>query len=445
MQMTIKTSQKVTQVLSAQLVQHLEILQYSANELEQYIYEKANENPLIVVTDAEAKRQYEEIMQLASCSFNTFSLPYDVSRNDQFNIIEMKLAEKESYEQFLLEQVPMHKNLSSVDLRILKFLIQSLDDRLFLDVELEIVAQKYKTTLSHVEAILDLLQTFEPVGVGARSYKEYLLIQLDNDQFAPIIASQFISSDLELVAAQAFKQLSKKYNIPLQEVKKAVHYIKKLKPIIVGDKLETIPYVNPDIEVKKIEEEWIIKLNRHYLPSVSIDESYVTLLKNDLNYKTYYRDSIKDALALLQGIEQRDKTLYELARWFVQLQEDFFIDGLEAIKPMRLKDVAGVLGVHESTISRAIRGKYIQVPHGIYALQSFFTKGLMNTSGKMDSIMYIKKRLKQLIEREDKQNPLADQQITNILCTEGIQISRRTVAKYREEMNITSSFNRAYG
>ncbi len=138
--------------------------------------------------------------------------------------------------------------------------------------------------------------------------------------------------------------------------------------------METIPYVNPDIEVKKIEEEWIIKLNRHYLPSVSIDESYVTLLKNDLNYKTYYRDSIKDALALLQGIEQRDKTLYELARWFVQLQEDFFIDGLEAIKPMRLKDVAGVLGVHESTISRAIRGKYIQVPHGIYALQSFFYK-----------------------------------------------------------------------
>ncbi|QDQ01987.1 RNA polymerase factor sigma-54 [Lysinibacillus fusiformis] len=445
MQMTIKTSQKVTQVLSAQLVQHLEILQYSANELEQYIYEKANENPLLVVTDAEAKRQYEEIMQLASCSSNTFSLPYDVSRNAQFNIIEMKLAEKESYEQFLLEQVPMHKNLSSVDLRILKFLIQSLDDRLFLDVELEIVAQRYKTTLSHVEAILDLLQTFEPVGVGARSYKEYLLIQLDNDQFAPIIASQFISSDLELVAAQAFKQLSKKYNITLQEVKKTVHYIKKLKPIIVGDKLETIPYVNPDIEVKKIEEEWIIKLNRHYLPSVSIDESYVTLLKNDLNYKTYYRDSIKDALALLQGIEQRDKTLYELARWFVQLQEDFFIDGLEAIKPMRLKDVAGVLGVHESTISRAIRGKYIQAPHGIYALQSLFTKGLMNTSGKMDSIMYIKRRLKQLIEREDKQNPLADQQITNILCTEGIQISRRTVAKYREEMNIMSSFNRAYG
>ncbi|MFJ7951457.1 RNA polymerase factor sigma-54 [Lysinibacillus sp. NPDC096418] len=445
MQMTIKTSQKVTQVLSAQLVQHLEILQYSTNELEQYIHEKASENPLLVVTDAKAKSHYEEIMKLANCSFNTFSSHHNTFKNDHFNVIEMKLAEKESYEQFLFEQVPIHQNLSVIDLKILTFLIRSLDDRLFLDVALEIVVDKFNTTYSHVEAILDLLQTFEPVGVGARSYIEYLLIQLDRDQFAPKMAAQFISMDLELVAAQAFKQLSKKYNMSLQEVKKTVHYIKNLKPKITGDKFETISYVIPDIEINEIEGEWIIKLNRRNLPSVCIDESYVALLKSDPNYKTYYKNSMKDALALLQGIEQRDKTLYELARWLVQLQADFFSIGIEAVKPMRLKDMANVLGVHESTVSRAIRGKYIQTPHGIYPLQSLFTKGLVNTSGKINSIAYIKKRLKQLIEAEDKQNPLADQQITEILCAEGIQISRRTVAKYREEMNIVSSYNRAYG
>lgn len=445
MQMTIKTSQKVTQVLSAQLVQHLEILQYSTNELEQYIHEKANENPLLVVTDAKAKSHYEEIMKLANFSFNTFSSHHNSSKNDHFNVIEMKLAEKESYEQFLFEQVPIHQNLSVIDLKILTFLIRSLDDRLFLDVALEIVVDKFNTTYSHVEAMLDLLQTFEPVGVGARSYIEYLLIQLDRDQFAPKMAAQFISMDLELVAAQAFKQLSKKYNMSLQEVKKTVHYIKNLKPKITGDKFETISYVIPDIEINEIEGEWIIKLNRRNLPSVCIDESYVALLKSDPNYKTYYKNSMKDALALLQGIEQRDKTLYELARWLVQLQADFLSIGIEAVKPMRLKDMANVLGVHESTVSRAIRGKYIQTPHGIYPLQSLFTKGLVNTSGKINSIAYIKKRLKQLIEAEDKQNPLADQQITEILCAEGIQISRRTVAKYREEMNIVSSYNRAYG
>lgn len=445
MQIALKTSQKVAQILSVQLMQNLEVLQCSTQELEQYIYEKANENPLLVVIDAKVKSNYEEIMQLARCSLNTFSSHGYVSRNEQFNFIEMKLAEKESYEKFLFEQVPMHKNLSIIDLKILTFLIQSLDDRLFLDIELEFVAKKFKTTFSHVEGMLDLLQTFEPVGVGARSYTEYLLIQMDRDPFAPEMATQFIHSDLKLVATQAIKQLSKKYNMPLQEVKKTVTYIKNLKPIITGNKFEMTSYVIPDLTIKEIEGEWIIKLNRHYLPSVSIDESYVTLLKNDANYKTYYQDSMKDALALLQGIEQRDKTLYELARCLVEIQADFLKDGLEAIKPMRLKDVADALGVHESTISRAVRGKYVQAPHGVYALQSLFTKGFVNTSGKMDSIMYIKKRLKQLIEAEDKQKPLADQQITDVLCAEGIQISRRTVAKYREEMNIVSSFNRAYG
>ncbi|MEK4424623.1 RNA polymerase factor sigma-54 [Solibacillus sp. FSL K6-1523] len=443
--MTLKTTQKVTQILTAQLVQHLDILQYSINELEQYIYEKANENPLLVVTDAEAKSQYDEIMKLANYDFNTFSSQYSASKNGEFNMIEMRLAEKESYERYLFEQVPMHENLSAVDLKILTFLIQSLDHRLFLDVPLEVVVEKFNTTFSHVEVIVDLLQTFEPVGVGARSYKEYLLIQIDLDLFAPKLAAQFIQSDLELVATQAIKQLSKKYKMPIQEVKQTVQYIKNLKPMIQGEVFEATPYVIPDIEIKEVSGEWIVKLNRHYLPAVSIDEDYVALLKNDPAYKGYYQQSMNDALVLLQGIEQRDKTLYGLARWLIQLQQAFFTSGLEAIKPMRLKDIADVLGVHESTVSRAIRGKFVQVPHGVYALQSLFTKGLMNTSGKIDSIMHIKKRLKQLIEAEDKQKPLADQQLTNILCAEGIQISRRTVAKYREELNIVSSFNRAYG
>jgi len=445
MQLAIETSQKIMQVLSPQLVQHLEILQYTTNELEQYIYDKANENPLLAVTDAKVKMHYEEIMQLASYSDKSYSAQHYAPQHHSFNPIEMKFAVKESYEQFLLEQVPMHKNLSSIDLKILTFLIQSLDERLFLDVDLEVVATICKTDVMHVEALLDLLQTFEPVGVGARNYQEFLLIQVDSDALAPKLASRFIETDLELVAAQAIKQLSKKYKTSLHEVQKTISYIKNLNPVMMGDQMEAIPYVMPEIEVERLGEEWLIKLNRGYLPVVTIDKQYVEMLKNDPNCKTYFKDTMKDALLLLQGIEQRDKTLYELARLLVELQADFFRKGMEALKPMRLKDVADILSLHVSTISRAVRGKYIKTPHGMYALQSLFTKGVMNISGKMDSIMYIKKRLKQLIEGENKQKPLTDQQITNTLSAEGIQISRRTVAKYREEMNIMSSFNRMYG
>lgn len=445
MQLAIETSQKIMQVLSPQLVQHLEILQYTTNELEQYIYDKANENPLLAVTDAKVKMHYEEIMQLASYSDKSYSAQHYAPQHHSFNPIEMKFAVKESYEQFLLEQVPMHKNLSSIDLKILTFLIQSLDERLFIDVDLEVVATICKTDVMHVEALLDLLQTFEPVGVGARNYQEYLLIQVDSDALAPKLASRFIETDLELVAAQAIKHLSKKYKTSLHEVQKTIRYIKNLNPVMMGDQFEAIPYVMPEIEVERLGEEWLINLNRGYLPVVTIDKQYVEMLKNDPNCKTYFKDTMRDALLLLQGIEQRDKTLFELARLLVELQADFFRKGMEALKPMRLKDVADKLSLHVSTISRAVRGKYIKTPHGVYALQSLFTKGVMNISGKMDSIMYIKKRLKQLIEGEDKQKPLTDQQITNTLSAEGIQISRRTVAKYREEMNIMSSFNRMYG
>lgn len=443
--MILNNSQKLAQVLSSKLLQHLEILQCSTHELEQFIYEKANENPLLTVIDPKVKENYEEIMKLATYSMNTFSSYWHGSGKEQFNVIEKTLAEKECYEQFLLEQVPMQKNLSAVDLKILTFLIQSLDDRLFLDVDLEFVCEKFNTSISHVEAILDLLQTFEPVGVGACNYKEYLLIQIERDPFAPKMAWEFINLDLKLVVTQAIKKISKKYKMPLHEVQHTITYIKNLKPMITEDKLEAIPYVIPDLTVKKIEGEWIVKLNRHYLSSVSIDESYVKLLKNDANYQAYYQNSLNDALALLKGIEQRDKTLYELGRLLVQLQEAFFASGMDEIKLMRLKDVSQVLDVHESTISRAIRGKYIQTPHGIYPLQSLFTKGLANSSGKVDSITYIKKRLKELIEGENKKKPFSDQQITNILCEEGIQISRRTVAKYREEMKIVRSSNRVYG
>lgn len=445
MQMILNNSQKLAQVLSAKLLHHLEILQFSTNELEQYIYEKANENPLLSVIDAKVKGNYEEIMKLAKCSISTLSPHWHRSGKELFNGIEKKLAEKVSYEQFLMEQIPIQRTLTGVDMKILTFLIQSLDDRLFLDTDLEFVCKKFNTSVDHVEAILNLLQTFEPIGVGARSYTEYLVIQIGRDPYAPEMAVKFINADLKLVATQAIKKLSIKYKMPLFEVQNTVTYIKNLKPIITGDKAEAIPYIIPDLTVKNVEGEWIIKLNRHYLPSVSIDKSYVELLKNDANYQTYYRDSLKDALALLEGIEQREKTLYELGRLLIEIQEDFFAKGMDTIKPMRLKDVSEILGVHESTVSRAIRGKYIQAPHGIYALQSLFTKGLTNASGKMDSITYIKKRIKELIEGENKKKPLSDQQMTNILFEEGIQISRRTVAKYREEMNIVSSANRIFG
>jgi RNA polymerase sigma-54 factor len=441
MHVSLEVSQQLKITLTTELIQYLEILRFSGEELERHIYEKANDNLLIHVEDSKLQKNYKDVIELAAM------LPQKraSAKIEGFDLFQTRIAQKDSFESYLLEQIPMHQNLSKIDLSILKYLICSLDDRLFLDAELNEVAEKFETTYDHVEVILDLLQTFEPLGVGAHNYKDYLLIQIDRDLTAPPLATQFVKFELEHVASLSVKILSKKYRISVKETQDTLNYIRNLNPVsIVGDKFEPVQYIIPDAEVKKINDEWIIHLNRKYLPSVSISKTYVDLLKSDPTCKKYYRDCMKDALVLIQGIEQRDKTIYGLLRLLLEVQQGFFEKGMQAIEPMRLKDVSEIIGVHESTISRTIRSKYIRTPHGIFALQSLFTKGLVNRSGKMDSVMYVKRRIKELIDRESRDNILTDQQITEILVEEGIQISRRTVAKYREESNILSSSKRLY-
>jgi len=441
MHISLEVSQRPKMTLTPDLIQNFEVLQYSSAELERYIFEKANDNPLLHVEDSKFQKSYKDVLELAS----VFSKDRGSVRKEKYDSLQTRLAQKESFEPYLLEQIPLHQNLSKTDISILKYLIYSLDDRLFLDVDLDEVAERFKTTNEHVGVILDLLQTFEPVGVGARSLIDFLLIQIDRDLTAPPLALNFVKFDLENAATLSLKVLSKKYCISIKETQETLNYIKGLNRVpVLGYMFNPVQYIMPDAEVIKSKEQWMIQLNQKYLPSVSISKTYVDLLESDPTCREYYQDCLKDALLLIQGIEQRDKTLYGLLRVLLEEQQGFFEKGMQEIKPMRLKDVSIILGVHESTISRTIRGKYIRTPHGTYALQSLFTKGLLNSSGKMDSVSYVKRRIKELINSEKPDNRLADQEITDILGAEGIQISRRTVAKYREELNILSSSRRIY-
>lgn len=439
MQMQVKMESKLVQTLRMEQIQSLEILQMSSVELEEYLIEKANENPLLTI-----EREDECFNKLLEMSYvqdkRVLSFSNEANHLDFF---EHNVITHPNYEEYLIEQIPLTVPLNHLDLKIFKFLIRSLDDRLFLDVEIDEVAEKFQTSNKHVEALIQLLQTLEPVGVGARNYIEYLLIQLKRFPDVPLLIEEIIKNDLNLVARNKFTQLAKKYDEPLAVIQQAVAFIKNLNPIRTGYKETTIQYIMPDIEVLRIGGEWVIHINQKNLPTVQINDEYVELLKKQTENKQFLKRYLKDAKAILLGIEQRNKTLYEFVRLLIDIQPEFFEQGRVGLRPMLLKDVADLLNVHTSTISRTIRGKYIQTPHGIYSFQSLFTKGIVSASGKMDSIIFIKKRIKELIEQENKRKPLSDAQLANQLKQEGIQVSRRTVAKYREEMNIASSFNRA--
>ncbi|MEK4254616.1 RNA polymerase factor sigma-54 [Ureibacillus sp. FSL K6-2830] len=439
MQMQVKLENRLMKTLRLDQIQSLEILQMSSLELEQYLIEKANENPLLTL-DSE-NNSFQKLLETSYIKEKMS--PSFSSEENHWDFIERSARVQENFEQFFIEQIPLAVPLSDLDVKILKFLICSLDDRLFLDVELAEVAEKFHTTSAHVEEIIQLLQTLEPVGVGARNYIEYLLIQTNRFPNVPPFIKEIIKNDLHLVAENKLKQVAKKYSESLSEIQQAVAFIKNLKPIPAGFKETAIHYIVPDIEVYRAGGEWAIQVIQKNLPAVQINEEYVELLKQQTENKQFLKRYLKDAKAILLGIEKRNKTIYEFVRLLLEIQPDFFEQGIVGLKPMRLKDIADHLKVHISTISRMVKGKYLQTPHGIYSFQSLFSKGIISSSGKSDSIIFIKKRIKELIEQENKRKPLTDEQLAIQLNNEGISISRRTVAKYRIEMNIASSFNRA--
>lgn len=437
MQLQVKVETKLVQTLRLDQIQSLEMLQMSTIELEQYLQQKGQDNPLLHVEET------TRLPDIYSSAHNTRQVSnVNIAQRD-FPLIERLAYDENCYERFLLEQLPITVQLNHKDYNIFLFLLRSLDDRLFLDIELLAVAEIFQTTIEHVEALLQLLQTFEPAGVGARNYIEYLLLQVNRLPNVPPLVEQMIQEDLTVLAQNKWRQLAKKYNTTVKDVQEAVQCIKKLKPIQHNYKETVTAYIVPDIEVSKIEGEWTIHLLNDCLPTVQIHTQYVELIKQKAEYELYYKQHMKDATAILLGIEKRKKTLYDVMLVLIDVQRDFFEYGRSRLNPMSLKDVATNLNVNVSTISRAVSGKYIQTPHGIYSLQSLFTKGIVSSSGKMDSVDYIKKRIQQIIELENKQKPLSDAQLVRKLQQEGIQLSRRTITKYREEMNIASSFNRS--
>ncbi|MGE7983449.1 RNA polymerase factor sigma-54 [Solibacillus sp. NPDC093137] len=438
MNFNVNLTQTLTQKLSMEQVQHLAILQLSSVELESYIREKANENPLLTLTEANLQSM-DNLIELSSIHTDYRSGNY---ANSEF--LQSLIVEKHSDMDFLIEQIPLNMNLSPTDLKILKYLIDHLDHNYFLDVDLNEVADKFDVDLFHTENILQLLQTFEPIGVGARDLKEFLLLQVQNDPDAPCLAADFICNHLEKVANLSIKFLSSYYKISVKETQNIIFYIKSLRPVPSVQNPASEEYIIPDISVEKIKNEWIINTQSQLKSSLTINEEYVELLKQNDENESYFQDCLKDVMLLMYGIEQRDRTLYKLTRTLLTIQSDFFEKGMESLEPINLKDIAVLLDLHESTISRAIKNKYLKTPHGIYSFKSLFPKGIANKSGKKDSVMLIKQKIANYVDNEDKDSPLTDQQITEKLLQENIKISRRTVAKYREALNILNSDKRIY-
>ncbi len=352
------------------------------------------------------------------------------------------LVSETSLQEHLMQQAQT-ADLSPDALKAMHHLVGSLDDRGFLTQTPSDIALQAGLPLESVQDALKQLKTFDPPGIGAKDLPDCLLLQLAAKGRGSSLASRMIRDHFELLTRRRIPELSRKLGADADEVQSAIEEIGKLDPA-PGRRFaeDSNRVVVPDVTVEKDGEEWKIHLNSDYIPRLRISSTYRDMIaKGSLTKeeRDYIRERMRSGKFLIDSIEQRQRTIERITREIINAQKEFFDNGVSQLKPLTMTQIADVVGVHETTVSRAIANKYIRTPHGVFDFKYFFTPGYQAQSGEAVSNTSVKEMIADLISLEDKGAPLSDQELVAKLQSKGITIARRTVAKYREELGILPS------
>jgi RNA polymerase sigma-54 factor len=321
-----------------------------------------------------------------------------------------------------------------------------LDENGYLRVSLEEIVQESKIDMTTAEKALALVQSFDPSGVGARNIKECLLIQLGALNLKGTLAEKIITGNMEELEKKKYKRIAQQYNLPFEDIMVAVKIIEGLEPKPGRNfTSSSTNYVTPDVYVTKGPDGYQIVLNDEGIPRLRISSFYRKLIRQKDAFpketRQFLIEKLRSAVGLLKSLDQRNRTIYRVTESILDLQKDFFDTGIEYIKPLTLKDVASVLNLHESTVSRVTSNKYLSCPHGTFSFRFFFSNALHCDTGSVSSTS-VKNTIKKIVLEEDTTKPLSDQRIVGILKNKGVMVARRTVAKYREELGIPSQAQR---
>jgi RNA polymerase sigma-54 factor len=337
--------------------------------------------------------------------------------------------------------------LTDLQYDVIQYMVYSMDSKGYMEENLGDIAVEFGTSEEFVETQLRFLQTLDPPGVCARNLRECLLLQLGREEHPDEVAIQIVSDYLELLGKNQLHVISKKLKLPMEQVIEACQHIKELnpKPGSGFDARGHLKYITPDVTVVKLVGYYEILLNEYTYPKIGINHFYKRVLESESSKETqnYIIDKIRQAEWIQNCIGQRNSTLMRVAKCIVDYQEEFFNLGTGHLKPFRLQDAAEALEIHESTVSRAIRDKYLQCSWGIFPMNYFFSKSIStgNSNGRMTT-EHVKKLMEDIVNEEDKKKPLSDRAIAERLIERGVKISRRTVAKYREEMGVKDASGR---
>ncbi len=427
----------------------VKILQMTAFELQEHIEKELEENPVLddtgemFNTELKDKIDFAEIARQSEYSPSESRIyTQDDEEVSPFNFI----SESKSLSEYLMEQV---RELDESELckSVCNYIIECLDPRGYLDIPAEVMEEELRIEKEKVEYAIRVVQSLEPAGIAARDLKECLKIQVARRGIEDVNIYRIIEDYLELLAENRFNAIAKELGVDVLKAQEYGDVIRTLQPkpssgFFTG---EQVRYVIPDAYIKKIDTEYIIIMNDELGPKLTISAVYRQILKSDSDKEAveYIKDKLNSAVFLIKSIEHRKTTIYRVLEKIIELQREFFDYGKERLRPMTLREIADSLEIHESTVSRAIRDKYVLTERGTIKIKDLFTTGMSSSMGGEDvSTNIIKNSIAKLIEVEDKKSPLSDQHICDVLNKSGTNISRRTVAKYREEMGIKSSKGR---
>ncbi|MFA5959940.1 MAG: RNA polymerase factor sigma-54 [Tatlockia sp.] len=451
----LNISQQLT--LTPQLQQAIRLLQLSTLDLQLEIQQFVESNPMLEASPNEEKEEPEaRQLQDEFADFQWSSLYTTQNKRTTFDDIDFNYenlycttTNLQDHLRWQLELTPM----SDVDRVIATSIIDAIDDDGFLtlalaDLYTSLNSEAHPLDMDEIEAVRHRLQYFDPVGCACHNLAETLLIQLDqlpkNDNDVHL-AKRIVRDSLDLLGQHNYRQLIKTHQTNEAMLSKALQIIQRLNPKPGSLIQQTVTeFIIPDITVKKIDGTWQAILNPHTLPKVTINTHYASLIQRADNSadNQFLKNNLQEARWFLKSIQSRQETLLKVARCIVDYQTDFLEQGDEAMKPLILNDVALALDMHESTISRVTTQKFMHTPRGVFELKYFFSSHVNTAGGGECSSTAIRAVIKKLIGAENRKKPLSDSKIALLIGAQGVQVARRTVAKYREAMGIAPSNER---
>jgi RNA polymerase sigma-54 factor len=330
---------------------------------------------------------------------------------------------------------------------IADYIVGNLDEDGYLSVSVEEIAEQLEVAVESVESALVLVQHLDPIGVAARDVRECLLVQIRAAGLQGTFAERLVAEHLALLEKRKYKEIARELGCDIMEIGGILEEIRQFSPQ-PGQKYNAKEpvYIRPDVYLSKVDDEYHVMLNDDGLPRLRLNRAYrrVLLKGNEVSKdtKSYVKERFRSAVELLRSIDQRQQTIFRVCNAIIERQRTFLEKGKMHLQPMLIKDIAEELGVHPSTISRVVANKYAHTPQGVIELRKFFTVGVENSDGLTISTVHVKEKIKQIIEAEDSHRPLSDQKISEILRVDAIEITRRTVAKYRDQMKIPGSRER---